>query len=95
MSLCIVTLNVNGIADKKRNAVSCWCRKKKIDIACLQETHCSIDTELKWKNEWGLKVCGIMVQVIHEVLLSSFKKKLIAKLQKRGEIILVGKSPVW
>jgi hypothetical protein len=35
MSLCIVTLNVNGIADdKKRNAVFCWCRKKKIDIAC-------------------------------------------------------------
>ena len=56
MSLCIVTLNVNGIADdKKRNAVFCWCRKKKIDIACLQETHCSIDTELKWKNEWGAK----------------------------------------
>ena len=54
MSLCIVTLNVNGIADdKKRNAVFCWCRKKKIDITCLQETHCSIDTELKWKNEWG------------------------------------------
>ena len=43
----------------------------------------------------GLKVCGIMVQVMHEVLLSSFKKKLITKLQKRGEIILVGKSPVW
>ena len=56
MSLCIVTLNVNGIADdKKRNAVFCWCRKKKIDIACSQETHCSIDTELKWKNEWGAK----------------------------------------
>jgi exonuclease III len=35
--------------------VFCWCRKKKIDIACLQEAHCSIDTELKWKKEWGAK----------------------------------------
>jgi exonuclease III len=35
--------------------VFCWCRKKKIDIACLQEAHCSIDTILKWKKEWGAK----------------------------------------
>jgi hypothetical protein len=42
----------------------------------------------------GLKVCGIMVQVTHEELLSSFKKKLITKLQKRGEIILVGNKSV-
>ena len=44
MSLCIGTLNGNGIE------ASCWCLKKKIDIMCLQETQCSIDTESKWEN---------------------------------------------
>lgn len=40
MSIVIVTLNVNGMSDNnKRNAIYYWCRKKKIDIVCLQETH--------------------------------------------------------
>ena len=42
MSLCIVTLNVNGIA-----VVSV--EKRKL-ISCLQETQCSIDTESKLEN---------------------------------------------
>ena len=37
--------------DKKRNAVFCWCRKKKIDIACLQETHEVLLSSLK-KNDY-------------------------------------------
>ena len=43
MSLCIVTLNVNGIA-------VVGVKKKKIEIVCLQETQCSIDTESKLEN---------------------------------------------
>jgi hypothetical protein len=42
MSLCIVTLNFNGIA-----VVGV---EKKIEIVCLQETQCSIDTESKLEN---------------------------------------------
>ena len=33
---------------------------KKIDIVCLQETHCTIDTESKWENlTRRVGVCGI------------------------------------
>jgi hypothetical protein len=32
----------------------------------------------------GLKVCGIMVQVIHEVLLSSFQKKNYYEVTETG-----------
>jgi exonuclease III len=40
MSIVIVTLNMNGMSDNnKRNAIYYWCRKKNIDIVCLQETH--------------------------------------------------------
>ena len=54
MSIVIVTLNVNGMSDNnKRNAIYYWCRKKKIDIVCLQETHSTDKVELKWKREWG------------------------------------------
>jgi len=54
MSIVIVTLNVNGMSDNnKRNAIYHWCRKKKIDIVCLQETHSTDKVELKWKREWG------------------------------------------
>ncbi|VDI76277.1 exodeoxyribonuclease III [Mytilus galloprovincialis] len=53
MSISIVSLNVNGMVDnKKRNAVFYWCKKKNIDVICLQETHSSSDVETKWKNEW-------------------------------------------
>ena len=54
MSIVIVTLNVNGMSDNsKRNATYHWCRKKKIDVVCLQETHSTEKVELKWKREWG------------------------------------------
>ena len=53
MSFSIASLNVNGMVDdKKRNAIFYWYRKKKIDILCLQETHSSPETELKWGKEW-------------------------------------------
>ena len=29
--------------------------EKRKSILRVQETHCSIDTELKWKTEWGAK----------------------------------------
>ena len=54
MSISIATLNVNGMVDdKKRNAIFHWCKNKNIDIACLQETHCSAESEFKWRSEWG------------------------------------------
>jgi hypothetical protein len=64
MSLCIATLNVNGIADDtKRNAVFYLCRKKEIVIACknLQKTYRSTDTDSKWKMNGGLQICGIII----------------------------------
>ena len=42
MSLCIGTLNVNGIA-----VVSV--EKRKL-ISCVYKKQCSIDTESKWEN---------------------------------------------
>ena len=56
MSLYIVTLTVNGMRDyNKRNAIFQWCKKQKIDIVCLQETHCSNDVIDLWSKEWGSK----------------------------------------
>ena len=68
MSILIVTLNVNGMSENnKRNAIYYWCRKKKIDIVCLQETHSTDKVELKWECEWGAIVSGIMALVIRGV----------------------------
>ena len=52
----IATLNVNGIADKrKRHIIFDYIRNQKYDITCLQETHGTNITTDDWTKEWGGK----------------------------------------
>ena len=53
----LVSLNVKGIGNfKKRRTIYTWCRRRKVDIIFLQETHSKKETEIQWKNEWGGKM---------------------------------------
>ena len=50
----LFSLNVNGLGDTiKRQAVFDKLRKKGPGIFLLQETHSTIQTEEKWKTQWG------------------------------------------
>ena len=54
MYLSIVSLNVNGLREKKkRSSLLYMFRHKKYDIICLQETHCGDEIEANlWSKEW-------------------------------------------
>ncbi|CAC5383636.1 E3.1.11.2 [Mytilus coruscus] len=55
MSIQIITLNVNGLRDKKkRNLVFNWLANKRYDLICLQETHCTVNDIMQWQNEWKI-----------------------------------------
>ena len=41
---------------RKRRTIFTWCRKKNADIVFLQETHSKKETEVQWRNEWGVDV---------------------------------------
>lgn len=48
------TYNVNGLANaKKRRELFGWLRLHKIDVALIQETHCTNDKVNLWQSEWG------------------------------------------
>lgn len=50
----LISLNVNGISNfKKRRIIFTWSRKRNADITFLQETHSTLETIVRWKNEWG------------------------------------------
>lgn len=50
----LISLNVRGLSNfKKRRSILTWCRKQKVDIIFLQETHSTIEKEKQWKAEWG------------------------------------------
>ena len=57
MALTIVSLNVNGLKDrKKRHTFFHWLKMNNFDFCLLQETHCDSDNEIeKWRNEWAGK----------------------------------------
>ena len=49
-----LSLNARGLSNfRKRRTIFTWCRKRNPDIIFLQETHSTLSTQLKWKNEWG------------------------------------------
>ena len=55
MSINIVTLNVNGLRDKKkREHTFNWLNSKKYELICIQETHCSVEDVTLWKNKWKI-----------------------------------------
>ena len=42
MSISIATININGLRDdKKRRTLIDWLISKKINVICVQETHCT------------------------------------------------------
>ena len=50
----LLSLNVRGLRGKlKRISVYEFIKNKQIDICFLQETHCTAEDEITWKNEWG------------------------------------------
>ena len=52
----MLSLNCRDLSnDKKRNIVFSWCKKQKLDILFLQETHCVKECETEWANQWGNK----------------------------------------
>ncbi len=53
-SLCVYSLNVNGLGDSvKRQAVLSKLKQKGPGIFMLQETHSTVSTEKSWKTQWG------------------------------------------
>ena len=56
-SLNLLSLNARGLSNfRKRRTIFTWCRKRNLDIIFLQETHSTLSTQLKWKNEWGAEL---------------------------------------
>lgn len=56
-SLNLLSLNARGLSNfRKRRTIFTWCRKRNSDIIFLQETHSTLSTQLKWKNEWGAEL---------------------------------------
>jgi len=75
-TLTLMSLNVKGLTNfRKRHTVFTWCRKKNAYIVFLQETHSKEETEVQWRNEWGV-----------DVILShgNFKSRGVAILLKKG-----------
>lgn len=53
----IGSFNVNGIREGfKRRQIFRYLHEKKLDVVCLQETHCTHDVEKVWKTEWGGRI---------------------------------------
>ena len=56
-TLTLLSLNVKGLSNfRKRRTTFTWCRMKNADIVFLQETHSKKETEVQWRNEWGVDV---------------------------------------
>lgn len=54
MSFKLILLNVKGISNfKKRRTIFTWSRKRNADKTFLQEAHSTLETIVRWKNEWG------------------------------------------
>ena len=58
MSVCIGTYNAKGLmCAKKRKRVSLMCKKYKLDVLCIQETHGKREEcEKKWTKELGFEL---------------------------------------
>ena len=61
VNIKITTLNVRGMVSKsKREKILLWMKRHKVDIACLQETHCTKHKLSLFQNSWkGLSVYGL------------------------------------
>ena len=70
-TLTLLSLNVKGLSNfRKRRTIFTWWRKKNADIVFLQEKHSKKETEVQWRNEWGVDVvlshgnfnsCGVAI----------------------------------
>jgi len=50
----IISMNVRGLGqDVKRRKMFTWLQKQNIPIILMQETHSVLETENKWRAEWG------------------------------------------
>ena len=48
------SFNTRGLGDsKKRRVIFHWLKSSYKGICFLQETHCTVDQEEKWRREWG------------------------------------------
>ena len=62
MVLSLLSLNVNGLKDKKkRQTLFQWIKDNNVDICLLQETHCCTLSESRlYSNEWGGKCYWVL-----------------------------------
>ena len=56
-SLRFASLNVRGINNfRKQRSVFARCKKQKVDLIFLQETHSTENHESQWLKEWGSRI---------------------------------------
>ncbi|CAH3144878.1 unnamed protein product, partial [Porites lobata] len=93
-SLNLLSLNARGLSNfRKRRTIFTWCRKRNSDIIFLQETHSTLSTQLKWKNEWGAElICSHGSSNSRDII--KFLKNVLSKLQTENldseENIVIG-----
>jgi exonuclease III len=50
----LMLFNVRGLrCSKKIHSIFRFIKRKCIDVCLLQEAHCTVGDENKWKHEWG------------------------------------------
>ena len=78
--ICIITLNVRGLRDrKKRSTIFKWLKKYKCDIAFLQETYCLEKDKDIWKREWGGDLYAVCNTVHSKGLITLISSRFKAK----------------
>ena len=56
-SLRFASLNVRGINNfRKRRSAFAWCKKQKVGLIFLQETHSTENHESQWMRDWGSQI---------------------------------------
>ena len=97
-----LSLNVRGISNfRKRRTIFTWCKKQKVDVIFLQETHSTKDNELFWKRKWGAPFfcshgasnsCGVAILIrnnfdciVEEIVTDVNDRYIMLKVLLKGE----------
>ena len=102
----LISLNIRGISNyQKRRTIFTLCRRQKVDIIFLQETHSTEGIEAQWKREWGAplfcshgarKARGVAIlirnnfdRLVEEIVADTQGRFLILKVVISGEQALL------
>ena len=79
------TLNVRGLGNRiKRRTILNYFKNKNLDIACMQEVHCSAKLTKLWQTEWGSKWCAALGNNNSRGVAIIFNPKLNVKVMQTG-----------